>query len=126
MKRCIDLFAAMALASCVFVPGGLQVARAQREPAAAAEQELQQLRKVLNLSAAQESKLEPILQAEIPKMEAIKNNPSLSGQEKVKQARAVQSQTDPQVKAILNPTQYKQWESIRQREINAIKEEKAH
>jgi len=124
MKRHIELLALSVLALSAFGSAALQVALAQGEPAAAAEHELQKLRKVLNLSAAQESKLVPILQAEIPKIEAIKNNPSLSGPEKAKQAQAVQSQTDPQVRAILNPAQYKQWESIRQNEINEIKEKK--
>lgn len=125
MKRYIDLFAALVLASCVVVPGALQFARAQQgEPAATAEQKLQNLSQVLNLSPTQKSQLEPILQAEIPKLNAIKNNPSLSGKEKKKQMKAIHNQADPQVKAILNPTQYKQWQSIRQGEINEIKEEK--
>jgi hypothetical protein len=123
MKRHSVLFFAVVLGLCRLAPSAFQ-AWSQEQPGAAAEQELQKLRKVLNLSPAQESQLEPILQAEIPKIEAIKNNPSLSGQEKVKQVQALQSQTGPQVKAILNPTQYKQWESIRQDEINQIKEEK--
>jgi periplasmic protein CpxP/Spy len=127
MKRNVVFFAALALAGCVFVPGALHLARAQAqagEPAAAAEQKLQQVSQVLNLSPTQKSQLEPILQAELPKLEAVKNNPSLSGREKKKQMKAIHNQTDPQVKAILNPTQYKQWESMRQNEINEIKEEK--
>jgi hypothetical protein len=124
VKRSTATTAVLLLAACGFTFGSVQAARAQGEPAAAAEHELQKLRKVLDLSAAQESKLVPILQAEIPKMEAIKTNPSLSGPEKAKQAQAVHSQADPQVKAILNPSQYKLWESIRQNEINEIKQEK--
>ena len=121
MKSYTVWFAVLGFALCVFVSGALQVARAQGEPGAAADQELQKVRKVLGLSAAQESRLEPILQAEIPKIDAIKNNPSLSGQEKVEQVQAIQSQSDPQVKAILNPTQYKQWQSIRLDEANQLK-----
>ncbi len=126
MKSYTVWFAALGIALCVFVSGALQVARAQGEPGAADDKELQKLRKPLGLSAAQESRLDPILQAEIPKIEAIKNNPSLSGQEKAEQAQAVQSQADPQVKAILNPTQYKQWQSIRLNEIDQLKNSKSH
>jgi hypothetical protein len=124
MKLYTAMLAALVLASFGLVPGAVQVARAQGEPAAAAEQKLQQVSQVLNLSPTQKSQLEPILQAELPKLEAVKNNPSLSGREKKKQMKAIHSQADPQVKAILNPTQYKQWESMRQDEINEIKEEK--
>ncbi|HET7871425.1 MAG TPA: hypothetical protein VFL42_02865 [Terriglobales bacterium] len=124
MKRQTALLAALVLGACIFVPGALQLARAQAgEPGAEAEKKLQNISQVLNLSPTQKSQLEPILQAEIPKIQAIKNNPSLSGKEKKKQMKAIHSQADPQVKAILNPTQYKQWESMRQSEINEIKEQ---
>jgi hypothetical protein len=129
MKRYTVLVVALGFALCVLVPGALQVARAQGaqgEPAAAADKELQKLRTVLGLSAAQESRLDPILQAEIPKIEAIKNNPSLSGEEKVKQAQAVQAQADPQMKAILSSTQYQQWQNLRLDELNQLKNSVSH
>jgi len=43
-------------------------------------------------------------------------DPNLSSSEKKKKLKAVHSQTDPLVKSILNPTQYKQWEVIRKNE----------
>ena len=64
----------------------------------------------------------PILQEEGPKLQAIKNNPNLTGGQKAMQLRAIHEQTDPQVKAILSPQQYQQWQTIRQREVEqAIK-----
>jgi hypothetical protein len=112
------LLAALAVCSCVlltFVPA------AQSQQQGAAAQKLQNLSQVLNLSPQQKSQLAPILEAEAPKVQAIKDNPSLSGKEKMKQLKSVHDQTDPLVKSILNPTQYKQWQAIRQDEINQMK-----
>jgi periplasmic protein CpxP/Spy len=87
-----------------------------------AEQKLQHLAQVLNLSAEQKGEMLPILQQEGPKLEAIKNNPNLTGPQKAMQLRAVHQQTDPQVKGILSPQQYQEWQTIRQHEIEqAIK-----
>lgn len=118
-KQRIFLSAALALCSCllfVFVP----TARSQG-PSPAAAQKLQNLSQVLNLSPQQKSQLTPILEAEAPKVETIKNNPSLSGKDKVKQLKSVHDQADPLVKSILNPTQYKQWQTIRKDELDQIK-----
>jgi len=80
-------------------------------------QKLQQLSQVLNLSPAQQEQLLPILQAEAPKIEAIKSNPSMTEGQKLAQMRAIHQQSDPQVKAILSPQQYETWQNIRQQEI---------
>ena len=80
-------------------------------------QKLQQLSQTLNLSAQQKGELLPILEQEGPKLEAIKNNPNMTGREKAMQLRAIHQQTDPQVKGILSPQQYQQWKTIRQHEV---------
>ena len=66
----------------------------------------------------------PILQADAPKLEAIKNNPSLGPMQKMEQLKAIHAQSDPQVKAILNPQQYEQLQQIRQQEIHQAMEKK--
>jgi hypothetical protein len=96
----------------VIVPG----AKPQEQGA----EKLQKLSQVLNLSPQQKSQLAPIIEAEAPKIKAIQENPSLSGKEKIKQLKHVHAQSDPLVKSILNPTQYKQWEQIRQDEIEQM------
>lgn len=84
---------------------------------------LQDLAQKLHLNPAQVSQLAPLLQGEMSKIGIIKNNPTLSGQEKLNQAQAVQSQTDPQVKSILDPTQYKQWLDIRKNGLSELKKQ---
>lgn len=79
------------------------------------------LSQVLGLTPQQKSQLAPIVEAETPKIEAIKQNPTLSPKEKLKQLQAVHSQTDPLVKNILNPNQYQMWQQIRKEELEKIK-----
>ena len=61
----------------------------------------------------------PILEADAPKIQAIKNNTSLGPLQKMEQMKAVHAQSDPQIKSILNPQQYEQFQQIRQQEIQA-------
>jgi hypothetical protein len=82
---------------------------------------LQHLSQVLNLTPQQKSQLAPILEAEAPKIQSITHDPNLPPKEKVKQLQAVHEQSDPLVKNILTPTQYKMWEQIRKDELEQIK-----
>jgi hypothetical protein len=88
-------------------------------------QKLQQLSQTLNLSAQQKGELLPILEQEGPKLEAIKNNPNMTGREKAMQLRAIHQQTDPQVKGILSPQQYEEWKNIRHHEVEQAIQRKA-
>lgn len=78
---------------------------------------LQAISQQLNLTPQQRVKALPILREEAPKVEAIKNNNSLSKLQKVQQIRAIHQQTDPQMKAILSPAQCQKLQAIRQQAI---------
>jgi hypothetical protein len=71
----------------------------------------------LKLTPQQEAEVLPILKAEAPKVEAIKDNASLSGMQKVKQLRAIHSETAPQLQKILTPAQYQELQAIREADI---------
>ena len=71
----------------------------------------------LDLTPQQKLKILPILREEAPKVEAIKNDNSLSRVQKVQQIRAIHQQTDPQMKAILSQEQYQKLKAIRQQTI---------
>ena len=71
----------------------------------------------LNLTPEQKAKILPILRQEAPKVEAIKNDNSLSKMQKVQQIRTIHQQTDPQMKAILSPEQYQKLQGIRRQAI---------
>ena len=78
---------------------------------------LQAISQQLNLTPQQKAKILPILADEGPKVEAIKNNSSLPGFQKMQQIRTIHQQTDPQMKAILSPDQYQKLQAIRQQAV---------
>jgi len=82
-----------------------------------AMQKAQAIAQQLNLTPQQKEKILPILADEVPKVNAIKNNNSLSKVQKIQQLRAIHQQTDPQMKAILSPEQYQKLQAIRQQTI---------
>lgn len=71
----------------------------------------------LNLTPQQKEKILPILAAEVPKVQAIKNDNSLGKIQKIQQLRAIHQQADPQMKSILSPEQYQKLQAIRQQTI---------
>ena len=76
----------------------------------------------LNLTPEQKIKILPILRDEMPKVNAIKNDNSLSKIQKIQRLRAIHQQTDPQMKAILSPAQYQKLQAIRQQAIREATE----
>src|SRR6266704_700596 len=59
----------------------------------------------------------PILKAEVPKFEAIKNDPSLSGMQKMKQLHAIHGESAPELQKILSPAQHQQLQAIREADV---------
>jgi hypothetical protein len=80
----------------------------------ARQQRLMAIAKQLHVTRKQAKQLMPILQAEEPQLQAIRNDQSLSTAEKSQRFQAVHEQSDPQVKAILTPAQFQQLQAIRQ------------
>jgi Spy/CpxP family protein refolding chaperone len=78
---------------------------------------LEAISQQLNLTPQQKVKILPILRDELPKVQAIKTDNSLSRVQKAQQIRAIHQQTDPQMKAILTPEQYQKLKAIRQQAI---------
>ena len=89
---------------------------AQKRPGMAKAQAIAQQ---LNLTPEQKEKILPILANEVPKVNAIKNDNSLSRVQKMEQVRAIHQQTDPQMKSILTPEQYEKLKQIR---LQAVKD----
>lgn len=120
MKQRLVTIAALAFCSCIFL-SVLPVARAQAQAQGPGAEKAQKVAQILALTPQQQSQLAPILEAEAPKVKAIKEDPNLTASEKMKKLQAVHAQTDPLVKSILNPTQYKQWQQIRKDELEKMK-----
>jgi hypothetical protein len=118
MKYRIVTITALAFCAGIFL-SVLPVAKSQAQGPGA--EKAQKVAQILALTPQQQSQLAPIFEAEAPKVKAIKDDPNLSGEEKMKKLKAVHAETDPLVKSILNPTQYKQWEHIRKEELEKMK-----
>lgn len=119
MKHRVVPFTALALFSCLFLSVLVPAVNSQEQGAPG--EKFEKVAQVLNLSPQQRSQLQPIIEAEGPKVKSIAQDPNLSGKEKEKQLKAIHGQTDSLVKSILNPTQYKQWEQIRKDELGQMK-----
>jgi Spy/CpxP family protein refolding chaperone len=120
MKSYVVRIATLALTLAVLV-GNTPGAHAQAPGQA---QKMQAIAKQLNLTPQQKMQLMPILEADAPKVQAIKNSTTLGPMQKLEQIKAIHAQSDPQVKAILNPQQYEQLQQIRQQEIHEAMEKK--
>ena len=112
MKKRICLFTAALCSAAVVLLASTSYA--QRAGAASKAEAIAQQ---LNLTPQQKIKILPILRDEMPKVNAIKNDNSLSKIQKVQRIRAIHQQTDPQMKAILTPVQYEKLKTIRQQAI---------
>jgi len=71
----------------------------------------------LSLTPQQKEKIVPILASEVPKLQHIKNDNSLSTVQKMQEVRALHQQTDPQMKAILSSEQYQKLKQIRAQQV---------
>ena len=110
MKHYIRLFAAALCFGTFVLPTATSYAQNKAAKAQAIAQQL-------DLTPQQKVKILPILADEAPKVQAIKNDNSLSKIQKIQQIRAIHGQTDPQMKAILSPQQYQKLQAIRQQTI---------
>ena len=110
MKNYIRL---IALALCF----GMFVLLAPASSAQNKGAKLQAISQQLDLTPQQKVKILPLLADEGPKVEAIKNDNSLSKVQKIQKIRAIHQQTDPQMKAILSKEQYQKLQAIRQQAI---------
>ena len=82
-----------------------------------AEKKVIALAQQLKLTPQQEVEVLPILKEEAPKFEAIKNDPSMSGMQKMKALRAIHSENAGPLQKILTPAQYQQLQAIREADI---------
>ena len=109
------LFTLLTSAACFFAFLSFAPAAPGQNPAA--EEKAIALAQQLKLTPQQEVEVLPILKTEAPKFEAIKNDPSLSGMQKVSQLRAIHSETSGPLQKILTPAQYEQLQTIREEDV---------
>jgi len=74
----------------------------------------------LHLTPEQLQQVLPILQKEMPKLQAIKGSSSLTDSQKVSQAKAVQHQSDSKLKTILSSQQFKSLQGFRKEQLQGL------
>jgi periplasmic protein CpxP/Spy len=78
-----------------------------------ADQQLQHMTKVLNLSEDQQAKIKPILEDRQQKMSALMQDNSLSREDRRAKFREIGSSSHEQIRAILTPDQQKKMDEMR-------------
>lgn len=74
----------------------------------------------LHLTPQQLQQVLPILQKEMPKLQAIKGSSNLSDSQKVAQTKAVQHQSDSKLKTILSPEQFGSLQGFRTEQLQGL------
>lgn len=115
MKHFVFTLATLGLALSPFA-----TAQTAEQTPTPGQEKAEALAQVLNLSPQQQSQLAPIIKAEKPKVQAVMEDPNLSPKEKRSKLKHIHAQTDPLVQSILNPTQYQQWQTIRNDELENL------
>jgi Spy/CpxP family protein refolding chaperone len=69
----------------------------------------------LNLTDEQKAKLRPILQEQNQQMEALRNDTSMTQEQKVAKANEVRQNASPKIRAILTPEQLQKLADLQQK-----------
>jgi periplasmic protein CpxP/Spy len=82
--------------------------RGQMDPA----QRTQELTKKLNLTSDQQTKVQQILQSESSQMDSVRQDSSLSQQDRRGKMMDIHQATNTQIRALLDANQQKQWDAM--------------
>ena len=86
----------------------------EKDAQRSAEMRLKRLNQQLNLSNQQKSKIRPLLEHEVERIEEVRSNTSLSEGETQKRIHGIRKDTNQRISQLLTPAQRKQWPEDRQ------------
>jgi len=75
-------------------------------------QRTQELAKKLNLTSDQQAKVQEILRSESSQMDSVRQDSSLSQQDRRNKMMAIHQATNAQIRALLDSNQQKQWDAM--------------
>lgn len=112
----VAIFALLAASTAVFaqMPQGQDQGGGPRQPMTA-DQRLQRMSQQLNLSGAQQQQIKPILENESKQMQALRDDTSLSQDDRRSKMMAIRQESSSQIKPILNADQQKQYDEMMSR-----------
>jgi hypothetical protein len=123
-----ESFNSAALCICLLMTVSLGVASAAQDLGSLGKQaqnldgmeNLSGVAQKLHLSPQQMQQVMPILQKEIPQLQSIMGQSGLTNQQKVAKTKAVQKQSDSQLKSILSPKQFTSLQNFRSEQIQDV------
>jgi periplasmic protein CpxP/Spy len=78
-----------------------------------ADQRLQHLTQMLNLTSDQQTKIKPILENETTQLQTMMSDTSITTDDKRSKMRSIRQNTISQINTVLTPEQQKKWEAMR-------------
>ena len=78
------------------------------------QDKLQHISTELNLTDDQKAQLKPMLQSEVQELQAVKNDTSLSPDQKEAKAKAIHQSFKSQISNVLTPEQQKKWAAMKE------------
>jgi Spy/CpxP family protein refolding chaperone len=78
------------------------------------QDKLQRISTELNLTDDQKTQLKPMLQSEVQELQAVKNDASLSPDQKEAKAKAIHQSFKSQISNVLTPEQQKKWAAMKE------------
>ncbi|MGA9814210.1 MAG: hypothetical protein WBQ64_15595 [Terriglobales bacterium] len=86
------------------------------------DDQIKHLSKKLNLSDDQQAKLKPILEDQRKQMDEIRNDSSLSREDRFSKMQEARQGSDTQIKSVLNDDQQKTFDKMREERANRMKQ----
>ncbi|MCX6956219.1 MAG: hypothetical protein NTV51_29140 [Verrucomicrobia bacterium] len=115
-------FAATGFFSVPALSLAASAAPTSEDRAAALRERMEATAAELKLTPEQKEKLTPLIKAEMEKVAALRADQGLKPREKLSRLKAIRDEYNPQVKAILTPEQYTQWEKKRAEARDELRE----
>jgi Spy/CpxP family protein refolding chaperone len=89
----------------------------QRMGPMSADQRLQHLTQMLNLTSDQQAKIKPILETESQQMEALHSDTSMSREDRMAKMQSIHQATSSQITPILTSEQQQKWQQMQARHM---------
>jgi len=94
--------------------GSANRAVAQTSPQDEIKERLQRLSDALNLSDEQKAKLKPILQDQVDQLRAVRDDASLTAEQKKTKAKQIHEAGKAKINEILTPEQREKWQKMKE------------
>jgi periplasmic protein CpxP/Spy len=102
-------------------PSGRHAGMHHNHNGESAEQHLQMLSEKLNLTDDQKAKLKPILEDEMQQMKAVREDSSLSQEQRRAKMKSIHESLHEQINAVLTPEQQAKFKQMRQEQMEKHK-----